>query len=120
MATTTSWLTILLVTVFAVHSTATLTHRACHDRVPQCHLRWGWASRPDGVSVNGVQYLKGPIPLTWTGPTRSYEPSRPRRQGNLRVSMISIKPTVKTTKLDLIAGILLIFVCDMLLLSFTF
>ncbi|VDO98401.1 unnamed protein product [Heligmosomoides polygyrus] len=42
------------------------------------------------------------------------------RRRNLRISMTSIERPVKPTKIDLIAGILLIFVCDMLLLSFTF
>ncbi|VDO30575.1 unnamed protein product [Haemonchus placei] len=60
------------------------------------------------------------ISLVKSGSTLSHESFYELRRSNMRIPVTPIERLTRSTKLDFIAGIFLLFVCDMLLLSFTF
>ncbi|WKY11003.1 hypothetical protein Q1695_002949 [Nippostrongylus brasiliensis] len=121
MATAPAAALFLLFTSFAVGCSATIVSNRCLDRLPQCRVRWGWARQDAGISIGNVQYVvKSSIALPLSRWMRGSEPSSSveYRRSNMLIQSVDRQP--KPTKIDLIAGILLIYVCDMLLLSFTF
>ncbi|KIH56373.1 hypothetical protein ANCDUO_13445, partial [Ancylostoma duodenale] len=101
-----------------IDCSATIVLHHCRQRTVRCDLRWGWARQDNRIFATNVHYMKSPIGSPWLYAQHSSSSEHQRSSG--RISLSTLERPSKTAKLDLIAGILLIFVVDMLLLSFTF
>ncbi|EYC19800.1 hypothetical protein Y032_0023g725 [Ancylostoma ceylanicum] len=111
----------LLVAVAAnliIDCSATIVLHHCRQRAVRCDMRWGWARQDTRIFPTTVQYMRSPIGSPWLD--AHYSSPSEHQRGSGRISLSTLERPSKTAKLDLIAGILLIFVIDMLLLSFTF
>ncbi|KAK6754642.1 hypothetical protein RB195_013557 [Necator americanus] len=113
-------LVVAVVASLSIECPATTVLHHCRHRTVRCDVRWGWAREEKRIFAPNVQHLKSQVWSPWLEVQNSWPSVGEHRRGSGRISLTTLERPSKTAKLDLIAGILLIFVIDMLLLSFTF